>query len=156
MPQDELFESPPEPTEESSKAEKIASAVMEKQPKKQRKPRPPMTPERKAQLLQNLKVGRETSARNRKLKAEARRIVKSKHMDEVHDVIRKDVLSKKSTEDLEAEISRLKSKLSKTHSPPPVEEPVEAKAPSVIVADSNSIVEPAIITFSTRPKSIWS
>ena len=151
MPQDELFESPPTPTESDSKADMIALTIADKPPKKQRKPRAPMTPARKALLLENLKRGRETSAKNRKLKAEARRIVKEKKMDEVNEVIRNDVMLKQTKGDLEAEISRLKAKISNTKAPSEVA-PAEQPSHSAIEEAS---AEPAIVTFSTHPKSIW-
>jgi len=144
MPQDELFESPPMPTEEEKKADQITATVsaLSPPPKKKRKPRAPMTAERKAQLLENLRRGRETSARNRKTKAEARRILKEKRMDEVNEVIRKDVMSKKTTEDLQGEIDRLRAELAAGKAKPEKVMPTE--------------VMPTEITFSTFPKSIWS
>ena len=155
MPQDELFESPPMPTEEEKKADQIAATVSALSPplKKKRKPRAPMTAERKAQLLENLRRGRETSAHNRKTKAEARRILKEKRMDEVNEVIRKDVMSKKTTEDLQGEIDRLRAELVAGKAKPEKVMPTEVMPTEVMPTE---VMPPEVITFSTFPKSIWS
>jgi hypothetical protein len=50
--------------------------IIEEPKKKQRKKRKPLSAERKAQLLENLKRGRETSKRNRQANAKARKEAK--------------------------------------------------------------------------------
>ena len=74
--------------------------------------RKPLTPERKAQLLENLKKGRETSALNRQKKAQVKKILKKEANEEIDNVIKKDLMKKSKKNDeidlLKKEIEQLK------------------------------------------------
>ena len=81
--------------------------------------RKPLTPERKAQLLENLKKGRETSALNRQKKAQVKKILKKEANEEIDNVIKKDLMKKSKKNDeidlLKKEIEQLKkSKVKKS------------------------------------------
>ena len=124
MPEDEIFEGV------SDGEEKVIEEVVELV-KKPKKGRPPMTEERKAQLREQLKKGRETSLANRQKKALVRKADKAEKEKVDNAKIAKHILGK----DLQSnhyEIEKLKLELAelkkaKTSAPPPEEKP-EPKA----------------------------
>tara|TARA_R110002153_G_scaffold185499_1_gene338596 strand:- start:10556 stop:11170 length:615 start_codon:yes stop_codon:yes gene_type:complete len=90
------------------------------QPKKlkQIKQKRIISDERRQQLIENLKKGRITSAKNRAKKKNVKEILKRKKTDYIDKVIRDEVLEqetkKKSYNDLEQELENLKKKLNST------------------------------------------
>ncbi len=84
-------------------------------PKKEPKKKKGMSEERRQQLLENLKKGRETSKKNRAKNKQAKEIIKRKKNTFIDDTIREEVLrqekEKKSYKDLENELNELKKKL---------------------------------------------
>lgn len=84
-------------------------------PKKEPKKKKGMSEERRQQLLENLKRGRETSKKNRAKNKQAKEIIKRKKNTFIDDTIREEVLrqekEKKSYKDLENELNELKKKL---------------------------------------------
>ena len=81
--------------------------VKEKPKKKKRE----MTPERKAQLLENLKKGRETSKINRRKNKIAKEIKKKDKKDETDRIIKDDMLKNVEYNDMKKEIERLRNEL---------------------------------------------
>tara|TARA_R110002072_G_scaffold68086_3_gene166215 strand:- start:79 stop:543 length:465 start_codon:yes stop_codon:yes gene_type:complete len=93
--------------------------VKEKPKKKKRE----MTAERKAQLLENLKKGRETSKINRRKNKIAKEIKKKDKYDETDKIIKDDMLKNVEYNDMKKEIERLRNELKeKTIKEEPVEE----------------------------------
>lgn len=96
--------------------------VKEKPKKKKRE----MTAERKAQLLENLKKGRETSKINRRKNKIAKEIKKKDKYDETDKIIKDDMLKNVEYNDMKKEIERLRNELKgKTIKEEPKEEPTE-------------------------------
>ena len=81
--------------------------VKEKPKKKKRE----MTAERKAQLLENLKKGRETSKINRRKNKIAKEIKKKDKYDETDKIIKDDMLKNVEYNDMKKEIERLRNEL---------------------------------------------
>ena len=81
--------------------------VKEKPKKKKRE----MTAERKAQLLENLKKGRETSKINRRKNKIAKEIKKKDKIDERDKIIKDDMLKNVEYDDMKKEIERLRNQL---------------------------------------------
>lgn len=92
--------------------------VKEKPKKKKRE----MTAERKAQLLENLKKGRETSKINRRKNKIAKEIKKKDKLDERDKIIKEDMLKNVEYDDMKKEIERLRNQL-KEKTIPEKEEP---------------------------------
>ena len=84
-------------------------------PKKEPKKKKGMCETRRLMLLENLKRGRATSAKNRAKNKQAKEIIKRKKNTFIDDTIRDEVLrqenEKKSYKDLESELNELKKKL---------------------------------------------
>ena len=84
-------------------------------PKKEPKKKKGMSEERRQQLLENLKKGRATSAKNRAKNKQAKEIIKRKKNTYIDDTIREEVLrqenEKKSYKELEKELKELKDRL---------------------------------------------
>ena len=85
--------------------------VFEEEKPKRNTSKGPMSEKRRAQLLENLKRGRETSARNRKRRAEAKRVQKDIEEKEVQRLLN----MKKNNEDVNSnlldKINALENKL---------------------------------------------
>ena len=81
--------------------------IKEKTKKKKRE----MTAERKAQLLENLKKGRETSKINRRKNKIAKEIKKKDKKDETDKIIKDDMLKNVEYDDMKKEIERLRNEL---------------------------------------------
>lgn len=85
---------------------------------KKGKPKKEISPERRAMLLENLKRGRETSAKNRKKNSEAKKIIKKKKKDFIDDTVREQVLleeaEKQSYSSMKKELEELKETFKKS------------------------------------------
>ena len=94
-----------------------------------------MSAERKAMLLENLKRGRETSAKNRAKKAKAKQIKKKNEKIDIDETIEKEILKGKSKRNFESEIDQLRFELTELRNGqrPKLkiidEEPIEQKKP---------------------------
>ncbi len=80
-------------------------------PKKVTKPKKPkkeITPERRAQLLENLKKGRETSMRNRQKKGQAKKILKKKGDQLIDNILRKELDDRDDFLHMQDELERLR------------------------------------------------
>ena len=82
----------------------------DEKPKKKKRE---VSAERKAQLLENLKKGRETSKINRAKKKKAKEIVKADQKTEIEDIIINNRKKNNNNKDLEDQIFELKNKLNK-------------------------------------------
>ena len=84
----DMFE--PKQEEEPKQVEEEPKQVEEPKPKKQRKPRKPLTDERKAQLVEQLKRGREASLKKRqegkKVKKEKKNYIDNNLEDEIKEL----------------------------------------------------------------------
>lgn len=89
--------------------------IFELPTKKEPKKKKGMSEERRQMLLNNLKKGRETSAKNRAKNKQAKEIIKRKKNTFIDDTIRDEVLrqenEKKSYKDLEQELKELRDRL---------------------------------------------
>jgi hypothetical protein len=74
-------------------------------PKKHKKE---ITPERRAQLLENLKKGRETSMRNRQKKGQAKKILKKKGDQLIDNILRKELDDRDDFLHMQDELERLR------------------------------------------------
>ena len=96
--------------------EKPEKPVKEVKLNKNGKPKKEISPERRAMLLDNLKRGRETSAKNRKKNSEAKKIIKKKKVDLIDKTVREQVLKeeadKQSYSAMKKELDELKAKMS--------------------------------------------
>tara|TARA_R110002096_G_scaffold430621_1_gene644749 strand:- start:1322 stop:1849 length:528 start_codon:yes stop_codon:yes gene_type:complete len=96
--------------------EKPEKPVKEVKLNKNGKPKKEISPERRAMLLENLKRGRETSAKNRKKNSEAKKIIKKKKVDLIDKTVREQVLKeeadKQSYSAMKKELDELKAKMS--------------------------------------------
>jgi len=177
MSDNELFEKVEEDVEEVVKNTDEPNVVAvvkdleeeeELKPKvKQKKPRKKveMTPERKAQLLENLKKGRETAKRNRMKTAQYKKLMKEKERKKVDEVLEEDykVRTNKINYKLENEKLLEKIKLLETIKeekkeeivlpppPPPKEEPKIIEIPKVVEPP-----KPKVIKGGRNGGSIWS
>ena len=79
----------------SEAAASEAEAEEAVEPVKKRKKRAPLTEERKAQLLKNLEAGRKKALEVRQKKAQAKKILKKKKDEEMDNLIKEDLMSKK-------------------------------------------------------------
>lgn len=104
-------------------------------PQKVKKNKKEMSAERKAMLLENLKRGRETSAKNRAKKAKAKQIKKKNEKIDIDETIEKEILKGKSKRNYESEIDQLRLELTELRNvyTPKLkiidEEPIEQKKP---------------------------
>lgn len=80
------------------------------EPVKTKRKKREMTPERKAILLENLRRGRETAAKNRKKKALVKKIKKEEQDDEIDDVIVKSIEKKKKSKQIFNDYEDLKKR----------------------------------------------
>jgi len=149
------------------KGKKRLSGDISKQHKVKEKPvrkKREMTAERKAQLLENLKKGRETAKINRQKRAEYKKILKQNEKKKIDDVLIKDYEirnNKKSKEDenvrLQKEIEELKMKIDFINNKPKKENVSNIKED--VITNEKSVVSPPIPqkVFSSRLKkgSIW-
>ena len=124
--------------------------------------RKPLTPERKAQLLENLKKGRETSALNRQKKAQVKKILKKEANEEIDNVIKKDLMKKSKKNDeidlLKKEIEQLKkSKVNKNDDEEElmfdieIDAPLDEPKPKLIVIDEED--DKALSNLATHKRS---
>ena len=141
-----------------------------------------MSDDRRAQLLENLKKGRETSKANRAKKALAKKITKRNAMQDVESIIKQDVIKQSNTctvdnkavafyessiEKLKKEVEQLK--LLKPHTPPqrePVQQNVHVQKPKTTHKEPPkfSSVDQSLVTrkdtetecdFSTFNSTLW-
>ncbi len=105
---------------ENTDTETESIFIKQEKPKlnKNGKPKKEMSAERRAMLLENLKRGRETSAKNRKKNAEAKKIIKKKKKDFIDETVREQVLKeeaeKQSYQSMKKELEELKSQMKAT------------------------------------------
>ena len=97
------------------------------------KPKKEMTAERRALLLENLKRGRETSAKNRKKTSEAKKIIKKNKKDFIDATVREEVLKeeaeKQSYQSMKKELEELKSLMKATKIEEPKKEEPKKEEP---------------------------
>jgi len=142
---------------------------------KERKKRRELTPERKEQLREQLRKGRETSLNKRKKAKMYKDITKKEKEDEMDKVIKESIMKKSKNEDMENEIKKLREELENVRIEKKVKTPLR-DAPKVTISDQVEedsvktdiqepketlkeqeplIIEPIKKTYSTRKKNMW-
>lgn len=144
---------------------------------KEKKKRRELTPERKEQLKEQLRKGRETSLNKRKKAKMYKDITKKEQEDEMDKVIKESIMKKSKNEDMENEIKKLREELENVRIEKKVKTPIrEPKEPKVTISDQVKedsvktdiqeqtetlkeqkplIKEPIKKTYSTRKKNMW-
>jgi hypothetical protein len=118
-------------------------------PKKVAKPKKPkkeITPERRAQLLENLKKGRETSMRNRQKKGQAKKILKKKGDQLIDNILRKELDDRDDFLHMQDELERLRE-IIKNQNEKKVLSPVDEVEFELGEAENEVIDEPPISSF---------
>ncbi len=138
---------------------------------KQKKPRKKveMTPERTAQLLENLKKGRETAKRNRMKTAQYKKLMKEKERKKVDEVLEEDYKQRNNKTNYKLENEKLIEKIKlleskqletiKEEEPPKLnkeETKVFVEEPKVIEEPKIEPPKPKVIRGGRNGGSIWS
>ena len=101
---------------------------------KPRKKREPLSEERKEQLREQLKRGRETSALKRQKTAQAKKILKKDHDEKVDEVLRQDLMKKSKPSKEALELAELRKELAELKKPKEVKV-VKFEEPKVVYVE---------------------
>ena len=101
---------------------------------KPRKKREPLSEERKEQLREQLKRGRETSALKRQKTAQAKKILKKDHDEKVDEVLRQDLMKKSKPSKEALELDELRKELAELKKPKEVKV-VKFEEPEIVYVE---------------------